>query len=419
VDFFLSLKTPDGYGHGLTNPTKDNALYQAAPSALAAWANAANAAMLADAFRLSGHDDLMAFYRDAAVEAWSVAESAADPMLDRSQDIGWMRPRGRDFKMMAAAFLFNVTGDTTYEDVIEAESVVRASSSNDLSTGSHEQLYATAGYLITPRTVRFPQLQANMRSAIIREAKAKEAGEAAKRATRRAAFTNPCWFQTAQHCQRTILAHYAATSPADRALLRDALVLEADWGLGRNPVNMIQMTTASTPLADKRSVELCYTSGQFDGVPGLHPGHTPYMNVANWGGSMIMGRPTWMADQSYPAWSQWPHAEGHFHTRHVYANGEFTPRQTMRGKFALYAYLHALERRATLRPDLTIALADDQLRLQPGATDPLDTLQLQRSPDLQSWSDTGPALAGEEAESGWTAPEPTTDDPAFYRLRRE
>jgi len=46
------------------------------------------------------------------------------------------------------------------------------------------------------------------------------------------------------------------------------------------------MTTATTSLACKRSIENCYTSGRDDGTPGLHPGHTPYLNAESWGGEM-------------------------------------------------------------------------------------------------------------------------------------
>ena len=49
---------------------------------MAAWANAANSAMLAEAFRIAGRTDLMASYRDAAVTAYNHANGLADPMLD-------------------------------------------------------------------------------------------------------------------------------------------------------------------------------------------------------------------------------------------------------------------------------------------------------------------------------------------------
>jgi len=346
VDFWLSLKTDYGYGSGVTNPTGGNVLYQAGATGIMAWTNALNAAMLAEAYRICQQDALMQTYLDAAETAYNYADGLGDPMLQDTL-YGGLNARGIDLKMMAAAFLYNVTGNTNYENVLYNNSVVRDSSNAEFSTGSHEQLYSIVAYLTTPRAVHYPALQENMRAAIMQEARAKEAGYVNNRPSRRSNDQDDGWFQTAQCVQRTIVAHFAATHPDDRAEFLDALLLEADWGLGRNPTNMIQMTTASTPLETKRSVELCYTTGQFDGVPGLHPGHTPYMNVEDWWDGMIMFKPSWMTDQCYPSWSQWPHAEAHFNSRHVFANSEFTPRQTMRGKLALYAYLLGLEHKAT------------------------------------------------------------------------
>lgn len=102
------------------------------------------------------------------------------------------------------------------------------------------------------------------------------------------------------------------------------------------------MTTASTSLALKRSIEACYTSGSDDGTPGQHPGHTPYMNNDDWAPGMIMGKPSWMTSKCYPAISSWPKAEAYFNTRYVWAHAEFTPQQTMRGKMALYGYLYGI-----------------------------------------------------------------------------
>lgn len=124
----------------------------------------------------------------------------------------------------------------------------------------------------------------------------------------------------------------------------DALLLEADWGLGRNPLNKIQMTTATTDLADKRSFENIYTSGRDDGTPGLHPGYTPYLNARSWGsGDMVGANPGIVFDRFYyPKIENWPHAEKYINTRFIWSHSEFTPRQTMRGKALLYAYLYGL-----------------------------------------------------------------------------
>ncbi len=129
----------------------------------------------------------------------------------------------------------------------------------------------------------------------------------------------------------------------------NAMVLEADWGLGRNSMNRIIMTTACTNLASKRSIENMYTTGRNDGYPGLHPGHTPYLNTDDWDSSstgMTGNKPSRLTALCYPAYGTtttgWPKAEGYFNDRYVWAHSEFTPQQTMRGKAALYGYLYGL-----------------------------------------------------------------------------
>ncbi len=52
------------------------------------------------------------------------------------------------------------------------------------------------------------------------------------------------YWKTAQNVQRSMVAHAVADSPSDKALFENAMVLEADWGLGRNSLNIIYMTTA-------------------------------------------------------------------------------------------------------------------------------------------------------------------------------
>lgn len=144
-----------------------------------------------------------------------------------------------------------------------------------------------------------------------------------------------------------MIAHAVTTNATDKAFFENALVLEADWGLGRNPLNMIQMTTATTSLESKRSVENIYTTGRNDGTPGVHPGQTPYLGTGDWS-TMIMGRPSWMTAKCYPDYeANWPKAEGYFNTRYVYAHSEFTPQQTMRGKMALYGYLYGVNKPKT------------------------------------------------------------------------
>jgi hypothetical protein len=176
------------------------------------------------------------------------------------------------------------------------------------------------------------------------EAQRLEYGHAFTRPSRRGTDENQGYFLTAQNMTRSIVAHALMKPGTERQRVLDALTLEAGYGLGRNPSNLIQMTTASTPLAVHRSVQEIYTSGGYDGVPGMHPGHTPYLNPHDWG-TMTMARPSWLWSKSYPSediLNRWPRAELHFNTRWTWAHAEFTPQQTMRGKQALYAYLHAI-----------------------------------------------------------------------------
>ncbi|HEY3370153.1 MAG TPA: cellulase N-terminal Ig-like domain-containing protein [Prolixibacteraceae bacterium] len=345
VDFWLRLRDGKAYSHGVTNPNKDNVMYQAGNTAIAAWANAANAAMLSDCFQIAGNTDLMNLYKDSAVVAYNYAGLLEDQQLDTKHNVGDCSVRGRDLKMMAAAFLYNVTGITSYEKVVKEESVVTTNTSEILNS-NWNQLWATAAYLMTQRKVNYPDLQEMMKESIIHEAKIQEADQSLVRPSRRATDNKTGYWKNNQNVQRTIIAHAVSTSKGEKALLKNALVLEADWGLGRNPLNMIQMTTTTTSLGNKRSVENIYATGRNDGSPGVHPGLTPYQNTDDWGkGGMIMSRPSWMTAQCYPDYNtQWPKAEGYFNTRYVYAHSEFTPQQTMRGKMALYGYLYGISK---------------------------------------------------------------------------
>ena len=349
VDFWLNLRFGKGYSHGLTNPSKENIIYQSDNTPIAAWANALNSAMLAYAFQIAGLNEFRKTYLDSAEIAYTYANELPDPMLDTRQDLGQSSARGRDFKMMAAAYLYNLTGDTKYEDVVKKESVATGFDSEVFSQGKHNQLWGSAAYILTRRDVHYPKLQQNMKSSIIYHAKKKEADYVNSRPSRRGYFNDgsTAWFQTVQDMPRTLIAHAITDDPADKAKFLDALVLEADWGLGRNPINTIQMTTATTALASKRSIENCYTSGRDDGTPGLHPGHTPYLNAESWGGEMAGNNPKKVFEKFYPAINNWPHASKYINSRYLWAHSEFTPRQTMRFKTLLYGYLYGIFKKTT------------------------------------------------------------------------
>jgi MYXO-CTERM domain-containing protein len=343
VDFWLRLRDGKEYGHGLTNPNSKNEFFQAGTSPVAAWANAANAAMLADAFRIAGNKALADQYTAAAVEAYSVASAAADPLLDKTLDAGGAIFRGRDLKMTAAAYLYNVTGDTTYEEVVKTESVC-TSATAEIFNSKRNQLWATAGYLMTPQPVHQQALWDTMKAAVLGQAKSFEIAKMEARPSRRSTNDDDGYFRTTQNVPLSLVAHAVATDAADKALFRKALALEADWGLGRNPANLIEMGVSTTPLEGKRGMRYMYTAGVDDGVPGTTPGQTPYCNLDDWDTSMTMGSPTKLYSGAYPAnvKTTWPIGETCFETPWVWAHSEFTPQQTMRGKTALYGYLYGI-----------------------------------------------------------------------------
>jgi hypothetical protein len=337
VDMWLRLRDGDAYCHGLTNPSKEHTvMFQAGATTIAAWANAANCAIIAECFRISGHKELQGYYTAEAIKAFEFAGNQPNLQLDDKQEIGDCAMRGRDFKQMAAAFLYNVTGDRKWEDILYSESVVKDANSKIDNKMDWYQIWGTAAYLHTTRERNYPELYKNMKLSVINQAKDHNIKYMDLRPSRRSSNNN--YWQTPHNLQLVILAHFATADAKEKKLFEKSMFLEADCGLGRNPTNTVEMTGLG-----QRNIENCYTTGRNDGTPGLHPGHTPYNNLDSWGKGHNGGNPPWLTEKCYPEWKSggWPHQEGFFNCRYVWANGEFTPRQTMRGKMALYGYLYA------------------------------------------------------------------------------
>ena len=340
VDFFLSIRDGEAYSQGVTNPSTEwTIMFQAGCTTMAAWANAANCAMLAEAFRIHGDEELCAYYTGEAVKAYRYAEKQEWTQLDDLQNIGTSGMRGRDFKQMAAAFLYNLTGERSWEDVMALESVVKDGKSPVFSKQGRNQFYqiwGTAAYLTCPHERHYPELYSNMKSSVNHQADENNVNHMYARPSRRTA-NDPRW-QTSQNLQMVMLAHYIADNSERRSRLEAAMYIEAGWGLGRNPANIVEMTG----LGERHIVD-CYTTGRNDGTPGSHPGQTPFNGTETWsagnGGdaTIILGR-------CYPDWytSGWPRQESFFNIRYMWVNGEFTPRETMRGKMALLAYLYGI-----------------------------------------------------------------------------
>jgi hypothetical protein len=341
--------------------------------------------MFAYCCQIGGLWDMKNIYTDSARVAFEYAMKEIDPMLETKHDIGNGSIRGKDLKMMAAAFLYNLTGNADYENIVSSLSNATTTTSTIMNNDMN-QLWATVAYLKTKQTVHYPELFDKMKASIINEAKLKEANYINSRPSRRATDNDQGYFKTEQNVHRTLVAHAISENGADKDLFANALVLEADWGLGRNSANIIYMTTATTNLSTKKSIENAYTSGRDDGSAGLHPGHTPYINTDDWAPSMVMGKPTWMTSKCFPDYSNWPKAEGYFNTRYVWAHAEFTPQQTMRGKMALYGYLYGLYKDPIVVavPEIPVEKKHNAFRIYPNPASDYINIKMQR--DLKNAS---------------------------------
>lgn len=356
ADFFLSIRDGEAYSQGLTNPSSDwTVMFQAGCTTMAAWANAANCAMLADAFRVQRNDSLRTYYTNEAIKAFRFASRQQEQQLDDLQDIGSMGMRGRDFRQMAAAFLYNVTGDEQWEQIMAQESMVKSAASPLFSKGrqgyfgtgvtnqyqQHEvpfcQLWAAAAYVTCPHQRHYADLYQNLKASIRHQAEQYNISHAARRPSRRAA--NDSRWQTSQNLQLVMLDHFTADK-ARRRLLEGIMYTEAGWALGRNPGNIVEMTGLG-----ERHITDVYSTGRNDGAPGTHPGQTPFNGTETWspdnGGDARL-----LTNRCYPSWNDggWPRQESYFNQRYFWVNSEFTPRETMRGKMALLGYLDGIAR---------------------------------------------------------------------------
>ena len=361
VDFFLSIRDGEAYSQGVTNPDVNwSVMYQAGCTTMAAWANAANCAITAEAFRLNGNDSLRAYYTSEAIKAFSYASKQEWSQLDDLQDIGSMQMRGRDFRQMAAAYLYNLTGDEAWEKIFAEESMIKDAQSAVFSKGRHGffgvgvmheenknivpfcQIWAAAAYLTCPQPRHYAELYANLKASINGQAESYNIGHMAKRPSRRSA--NDSRWQTSQNLQLVMLAHYIADK-ARKKELEHVMYTEAGWAMGRNPGNIVEMTGLG-----ERHITDCYTTGRNDGAPECHPGQTPFNGTETWSPGHNGGDARVIVAYCYPEWkiesgrqmTTWPLQESYFNQRYFWVNGEFTPRETMRGKMALLGYLYAI-----------------------------------------------------------------------------
>ena len=328
VDFFLSIRDGEAYSQGVTNPSADwSVMFQAGCTTMAAWANAANCAIIGEAFRLQGNDSLRQYYTDEAIKAFFFASRQENQQLDDRQDIGSMQLRGRDFRQMAAAYLYNLTGDEQWEKLF-AEEAYELSIANT---------WTAAAYLTCPQPRHFADRYQQILASVDKLAESYNIVNMTQRPSRRSA--NDRRWQVSQNLQLVMLAHYIAKNKARKKELEHVMYTEASWAMGRNPGNIVEMTGLG-----ERHITDCYTTGRNDGAPECHPGQTPFNGTETWSPGHNGGDARVILKYCYPDWNEggWPRQESYFNQRYFWVNGEFTPRETMRGKMALLGYLYAI-----------------------------------------------------------------------------
>ena len=328
VDFFLSIRDGEAYSQGVTNPSEDwSVMFQAGCTTMAAWANAANCAIIGEAFRLQGNDSLRQYYTDEAIKAFFFASRQENMQLDDRQDIGSMQLRGRDFRQMAAAYLYNLTGDQQWEKIF-AEEAYELSIANT---------WIAAAYLTCPQPRHFAERYQQILASVDKLAESYNIVNMSQRPSRRSA--NDRRWQVSQNLQLVMLAHYIAKDKARKKELEHVMYTEASWAMGRNPGNIVEMTGLG-----ERHITDCYTTGRNDGAPESHPGQTPFNGTETWSPGHNGGDARVILKYCYPDWNEggWPRQESYFNQRYFWVNGEFTPRETMRGKMALLGYLYAI-----------------------------------------------------------------------------
>ena len=328
VDFFLSIRDGEAYSQGVTNPSEDwSVMFQAGCTTMAAWANAANCAIIGEAFRLQGNDSLRQYYTNEAIKAFFFASRQDNLQLDDRQDIGSMQLRGRDFRQIAAAYLYNLTGDQQWEKIF-AEEAYELSIANT---------WTAAAYLTCPQTRHFADRYQQILASVDKLAESYNIANMSQSPSRRSA--NDRRWQISQNLQLVMLAHYIAKDKARKKELEHVMYTEASWAMGRNPGNIVEMTGLG-----ERHITDCYTTGRNDGAPESHPGQTPFNGTETWSPGHNGGDARVILKYCYPDWNDggWPRQESYFNQRYFWVNGEFTPRETMRGKMALLGYLYAI-----------------------------------------------------------------------------
>lgn len=267
IDWWLRMRdSKGGYLNRLTNiRLPENVYYAGAPCAWQGWCVAASAAMAADCFHLSGNKQLQQKYTEEATTAWKWAQIKNDQMLDTDVSV----LRGKDLKMNALAFLYNLTGKPKYEKAMHLESEIKEALSKMRNPGKWEQRFAAIAYFFTPKKVNYPELQGNMKKAIINQAKNDYLVTLNDSPTKAARCTST-WegmAQTFNEMSLVVIAHKLSDNQKDKIYFEKGMYAVTEWASGSNALGMVQMTG----LGD-RCLTQTFAPGRRDGYPHVTPG---------------------------------------------------------------------------------------------------------------------------------------------------
>ena len=128
------------------------------------------------------------------------------------------------------------------EKVMLDESMVKSDSSRLLMEDEKKyyQIWSAAAYITCPHVRHYPQFYRQLCASINNQTDNDHILATTQRPSRRATTDNR--FHTSQNLQIVMMAHYIANTPARREQLENIMYAEADWALGRNPGNIVEMT---------------------------------------------------------------------------------------------------------------------------------------------------------------------------------
>lgn len=237
-------------------------------------------------------------------------------------------------RMYAAAWLYKLTGDASFQAQFKADNQV--SPSNVAAFDS--QSWGAWAFATTPDDT--PSLDANLKSQLVQASRIYADTTNVDAAQKRS-------FRPGGHFWMPLLVGQATTPwvmpsimafelTGDQKYL-DCVETTASYMLGGNPLNMVWVTG----LGHRFPQEILHLDSWYDGVDEMVPGLVPYGphrgDRNGWNGPWD---PDYARERAvYPEVASWPGHELYFENRYCPITNEFTVHQNVGPAAAVYAYL--------------------------------------------------------------------------------